>query len=300
MKISVDRPVECQYCPRTFRNTEHLKSHAVTHTAPRPHKCQICKQTFNRQYDLNTHIFIHHHRKSFHCPQCKEVFAQKNELMAHIRSHIMKPYPCSECDMNFSQKSDMMSHLVTHSRDKLFKCNDCPKSFKVKNSLIHHLQIHSEQKRYRVRTVEKLYKCENCKKSENFSTHNKKERQNCQHCYKSFILILTLIKNSTTEKNKLFKCDHCDKSFAHKKKLKEHIFNHSIMSATVSSEETFTSVESPKKQISNCTTKEKQNETDKGPYKCEFCFTAFTNLTDVIPHIINKCKNINGDVTFNS
>ncbi|KAJ3040967.1 hypothetical protein HDV00_010039 [Rhizophlyctis rosea] len=57
-----DRRYKCATCQQSFRRTEHLLRHRLTHSGERPYPCTICSRGFSRLDALQRHLRTHNGR----------------------------------------------------------------------------------------------------------------------------------------------------------------------------------------------------------------------------------------------
>ncbi len=70
---------ECEYCEKTFKRQDSLKSHLKIHLGT-AYKCQYCNKLFSRKSNLSQHILIHTKARPFQCGYCNKTFRQKHAL----------------------------------------------------------------------------------------------------------------------------------------------------------------------------------------------------------------------------
>lgn len=83
-----DKPFECEWCGRNFRQWGDLKYHiASLHTESKQFQCEFCGKDFARKYSLIVHRRIHTGEKNYVCEFCKKTFRASSYLQNHRRIH---------------------------------------------------------------------------------------------------------------------------------------------------------------------------------------------------------------------
>lgn len=115
----VPTPVLCDYCGRSFKSSDSLRSHMRCHQNVRPFPCTFCDRRFRSRLQMQQHLHVHTGVKLFKCQYCDREFAKKDSLVAHTRTHTGElPYPCSHCEMKFATLSKRKTHCrLQHARE---------------------------------------------------------------------------------------------------------------------------------------------------------------------------------------
>lgn len=110
-EASMDKPFQCDLCPRQFARRETLISHRRTHTGEKPFVCDVCSKQFARRDTLQSHYRTHSGDKPFRCDLCGEQFARRDTLQSHRRIHTgEKPFQCDVCQRQFAQRDALQCH----------------------------------------------------------------------------------------------------------------------------------------------------------------------------------------------
>lgn len=96
-----ERPYQCSYCPKAFRQETHLANHVRTHTGEKPFLCAVCGKAFNLKNNLSVHMKIHTGEK-IQCETCGKTFRSFVKLKEHESAHLV----AEEQPTHFSSMSD--------------------------------------------------------------------------------------------------------------------------------------------------------------------------------------------------
>merc|ERR1711862_574502 len=71
-----EKPFECTYCSKSFRENYYLKSHMKIHTGTKDFKCEVegCDKAYRTKKELRSHNMRHTGEKSEVCSYCGKSF----------------------------------------------------------------------------------------------------------------------------------------------------------------------------------------------------------------------------------
>eukprot|EP00063_Salmo_salar_P068236 XP_014043071.1 PREDICTED: transcription factor E4F1-like isoform X2 [Salmo salar] len=84
--------------------------------------CQTCEKTFKTTNILRTHMITHSDNKNFPCELCGSAFRTKGSLIRHNRRHTdERPYRCNLCGLSFRESGALTRHLksITPCTEKI-------------------------------------------------------------------------------------------------------------------------------------------------------------------------------------
>ncbi|KAL0993133.1 hypothetical protein UPYG_G00103650 [Umbra pygmaea] len=84
--------------------------------------CQLCDKTFKTTNILRTHMITHSENKNFPCELCGSAFRTKGSLIRHNRRHTdERPYRCNLCGLSFRESGALTRHLksITPCTEKI-------------------------------------------------------------------------------------------------------------------------------------------------------------------------------------
>ena len=173
-KISHEKPkFWCNACDKYYKNKNTLRNHiALVHSDIRKHKCDQCEASFKYSQSLKAHKISHskekpekskklkvkHKKTCYTCKTCQKKFVWLRSLRFHeigcCASTIEDtPFICKTCGKGFKKKRNLNVHVKIAHGERLFACKICDKRFQTKMILRTHMRVH---------TGEKPYKCKIC------------------------------------------------------------------------------------------------------------------------------------------
>ncbi|XP_053322048.1 gastrula zinc finger protein xLCGF3.1-like [Spea bombifrons] len=193
-----DKPHQCKYCDKCFRDKSILEIHERVHTGKLAFPCTMCEESFSKPSVLVEHI-IAHGDKPFHCNQCSKKFNDHSLLVVHQRTHEDEvPQKCERCNKWFPDQRSLDAHGDCQLQPKPYKCRHCVKRFNSQSLLIIHEGVHTDSK---------PFQCTEC--SEGFYLKKQLDSHQVIHAPK-----------------KPFPCSRCDKSFNKEETLHIHMHVH--------------------------------------------------------------------------
>ncbi|SCP02545.1 zinc finger transcription factor, putative [Plasmodium malariae] len=224
----------CNVCNMVFANKKLMKRHLMcVHSDSRPYKCELCIKTYKRSDHLKKHILTHKDNKEkvkYNCLICQLSFDTPKELRTHKIRHYTCPY--ENCSYSYSTISKMKYHLNKHKCNLFYSCPACEKKFLIYKEFIQHKR----------NCFKKKYVCLQCNKIylhiNGYNKHVKKVHLNiCQNykctinnCSKEFSSEFSLKEHVINFHHhvKRFFCSKCNMSFGYRSSFRRHnIYIHS-------------------------------------------------------------------------
>lgn len=227
--LSIERDLECDYCPETFSNRDILEEHLKVHDYRILHYCDDCEEEFATNKAKRNHNVIC--VRKLICKYCDLLLDSRGKKRQHEQKHIDALYGqlCEVCGERFKHQGTLDQHLKTQHTilEKIYQCPKCPKKFAFKQKLSFHLKS--------VHTTLRAYLCEDCgadfKNPASLRHHRIRKHQpignkrECPVCRK-LVPFYSLSKHMHTHKAYSIQCPHCDKMFKNSSTLKQHVRIH--------------------------------------------------------------------------
>ena len=103
---SSERRFRCNSCPKSFKQSGHLKEHQITHSGVFPFNCETCNKGFRRESSLLFH-------------RCYTTFTSVSSP-AHNKP--AKNFNCDVCERNYSSKQGLQLHRCS-GKDPVIRSN---------------------------------------------------------------------------------------------------------------------------------------------------------------------------------
>uniref|UniRef100_UPI0037E782CB zinc finger protein 11-like n=1 Tax=Semicossyphus pulcher TaxID=241346 RepID=UPI0037E782CB len=301
----------CALCGKYFARQVDMDRHMKSHSEDRPYNCCFCEKKFKNPYVLKRH------QKEI----CKSRELKRPKKREMQRSNPQPPSEgaaegkiCPICSRVLPCTADIAKHLRSHTEERPFICITCEKGFKYKDTLKKHQIIHghegirveqsktleqilAEADTQNCGDAEELEKKENnpdaaaetSEKSQEVQKVNKKALKVCPVCSRGFDSVKTLnrhIQCHTEERP--YHCVHCKKRFKHMHGLKRHQI-YAICHRKIARF-------AWKKELragpshSEATSTDSQQASLKIPVWCSNCGKHFEYLSALKEHQENVCK----------
>ncbi|XP_037049762.1 zinc finger protein 664-like isoform X2 [Bradysia coprophila] len=219
---NVNKPHQCDDCPKSYTTKANLVLHRAVHSGIKPFICEICKRGFYKKTSLSTHHSIHTGIREHLCTACGRSFTSANILQQHKRTHSdVRRFICSVCSKGFHTSNDLRIHFRSHSGEKPYLCAHCGRRFSRVTHLNIHLRTHNGERPYRCQLCPKAFAQSGDLKAHE-RIHNGDKPYACKICHRRFNQSSGLsshMKSHTNERN--YVC-FCGKSFTQSSSLARH------------------------------------------------------------------------------
>nr|XP_020469342.1 zinc finger protein 585A-like [Monopterus albus] len=304
----------CTLCGKFFARQVDMERHMKSHSEDRPYQCSFCEKKFKNPYVLKRH------QKEI----CKSKELRKPKRRERQRSNPQPPSEgltegkiCPICSRVLPCTADIAKHLRSHSEDRPFICVTCEKCFKYKDTLKKHQIIHGHEgiREEQTKTVEQILAeadTQNCgdtsgpdkpggnpdapadasrePPSAPVQKVSKKALKVCPVCSRAFDSVKTLNRHVQCHTDdRPYHCVHCKKRFKHMHGLKRHQI-YAICHKKIT---TFLWKKMPRAGPSHSEvlgTDPQQGPLLKIPVWCSNCGKHFEYLSALKEHQENMCK----------
>ncbi|XP_057680425.1 zinc finger protein 616-like [Corythoichthys intestinalis] len=126
----------CATCGKEFKFPSLLSTHAAVHSEERPHACDFCPRRFRRTGHLKRHRRVVHldgarPPQNFVCHVCGEDKKCRSQLARHVIIHTgERPFACDLCSARFNRRGNLRQHRKrVHGVDETPREDDPPLVF---------------------------------------------------------------------------------------------------------------------------------------------------------------------------
>uniref|UniRef100_A0A673ALI0 Zinc finger and BTB domain containing 32 n=1 Tax=Sphaeramia orbicularis TaxID=375764 RepID=A0A673ALI0_9TELE len=89
----VEKPYQCQHCPKKFSLKHQLDTHHRVHTGEKPFECRLCGQRSRDYSAMIKHLRTHGGAAPYQCTICREYCSSLVAMQRHIKSHSVQDFP---------------------------------------------------------------------------------------------------------------------------------------------------------------------------------------------------------------
>ncbi|KAF7650207.1 hypothetical protein LDENG_00129760 [Lucifuga dentata] len=303
----------CSLCGKFFARRVDMERHIKSHSEDRPYQCSFCEKKFKNPYVLKRH-----QAEICKSKDLKKRVSSGNRVETQRTNSQVSPEAsavvkiCPICNKTLPCTADITKHLRSHTEERPFICVTCEKGFKYKDTLKKHQIIHGHEgiREEEIKTVEQILADadgQNCSDSPNKDENNpdsaatleetpsvaqpktsKKAHKVCPVCARVFDSVKTLKRHMQCHtEDRPYHCIHCKKRFKHMHGLKRHQI-YAICHKVVR----FSWKKEPKVAASqdSSTGDVQPGPTMKVPVWCSNCSKQFEYPSALKEHQENGCK----------
>ncbi|KAK5876619.1 hypothetical protein CesoFtcFv8_025954 [Champsocephalus esox] len=229
----------CSLCGKYFGRQVDMERHMRSHSEDRPFNCCFCEKKFKNPYVLKRHKQEICKSREVKRPKKKEIQRPTPQPPTEGST---EGKVCPICNRILPCTADIAKHLRSHTEERPFICITCEKGFKYKDTLKKHQIIHGHEgiREEQCKTVEQILAeadlCNLDKKhldvpaegseesaSASVPQVKKKGPKVCPVCSRGFDSVKTLNRHVQCHtEDRPYHCIHCKKRFKHMHGLKRH------------------------------------------------------------------------------
>ncbi|XP_037315662.2 zinc finger protein 11-like isoform X2 [Pungitius pungitius] len=231
----------CALCGKYFGRRVDMERHMRSHSEDRPYNCCFCEKKFKNPYVLKRHQL----------EICKSRELKRPKKRETATTPLPAPQPeaaaaegkvCPICSRILPCTADIAKHLRSHTEERPFICVSCEKGFKYKDTLKKHQIIHGHEgiREEQSKTVEQILAeadaglldkkdsspeapAEASPSSQPAQRLEGKAPKVCPVCSRTFDSVKTLNRHVQCHtEDRPYHCVHCKKRFKHMHGLKRH------------------------------------------------------------------------------
>ncbi|KAL9598582.1 MAG: hypothetical protein Q9219_004413 [cf. Caloplaca sp. 3 TL-2023] len=114
------REYKCKHCDKVFTTKGSQTTHErMVHTGEKPIKCEFCPKTTSNESQMAIHRRTHTGEKPFQCNICHFRCADSTNLNKHRKVHFPNEYRCEVCGHDFGTKYVLERHVRKKHRELL-------------------------------------------------------------------------------------------------------------------------------------------------------------------------------------
>ncbi|XP_040028559.2 uncharacterized protein LOC120816941 [Gasterosteus aculeatus] len=229
----------CGLCGKYFGRRVDMERHMRSHSEDRPYNCCFCEKRFKNPYVLKRHQLEICKSRELKRPKKRET--QRPNPQPEAEGKV-----CPICSRILPCTADIAKHLRSHTEERPFVCVGCEKGFKYKDTLKKHQIIHGHEgiREEQSKTVEEILAEADAglldkkdpgpeapadaaaAESSPAAPAQRVERKApkvCPVCSRTFDSVKTLNRHVQCHtEDRPYHCVHCKKRFKHMHGLKRH------------------------------------------------------------------------------
>ncbi|XP_068611466.1 zinc finger protein 11-like [Brachionichthys hirsutus] len=232
----------CSLCGKYFGRRVDMERHMQSHSEDRPYNCCFCEKRFKNPYVLKRHQKEICKSRELKRPKRRESPCPTPLPPPEVSTD---GKVCPVCSRILPYSADITKHLRSHTEERPFICVTCEKGFKYRDTLKKHQIIHGHEgiREEQSKTVEEILaevdgqSCCNVGINESHLDADaskespsapvrrigKKGLKVCPVCARQFDSIKTLNRHIQCHtEDRPYHCIHCKKRFKHMHGLKRH------------------------------------------------------------------------------